>query len=276
VTIQNPDLGIPALPYARRQRIVPVDDEALELDVAQEEEEQHGPRGWLRARSDRENGATDPHRHTLLAVEQLRRDGYAVMPVSLSEAAELRLPAGHPLDGQVYVGDPVRTDTYYLLADFHQRVFEAKFADAVNLLAQLGATRFEVRSEYGWDRKTAADLKLPLQVGPVTGKASLRSKVSRSIMFKAELEPSDPRTPVGVAWLPHERLWQNLVEMRLSKRLTKFDLVVEARDDYQITAEIAKKVAKVNLGVGGSYAALRETKWVISGEFDGGQGRRRR
>jgi hypothetical protein len=95
-------------------------------------------------------------------------------------------------------------------------------------------------------------------------------------MFKAELEPSDARTPVGVAWLPHERLWQNLVDMRMSKRLTQFDLVVDARDDYQITAEMAKKVAKVNLGVGGSYEALRETKWVISGEFDGGQGRRRR
>jgi hypothetical protein len=39
---------------------------------------------------------------------------------------------------------------------------------------------------------------------------------------------------------------------------------------------MAKKVAKEILGVGGSYEALRVTIWVISGEFDGGRGRRRR
>ena len=259
-------------PYNDRQRIVVVEDGALQQAGG------HALR-WRDVRSLTEarqrlhdarhaERLMTPSQKTLRSVRELSHEGIAILPVTPTEAAALALPAGHPLDGQVYVGDPANSARYHLAADFHLRVCEWKFADAVDLLGTLGARRFTVRSEHGWGRKAAGKLTLPVQAIPLTLKGVLRGRATRKVLFQAELVPNDVREPDDIPWFRHEVMWQRLADLRMHSGLRSFELGVENRSDYQVTAELGKRIRKVQLGIGGTYEEFVSTKWVISGEFD--------
>ncbi len=159
-----------------------------------------------------------------------------------TEASELGWAAGHPLDGLVYVrGIPAKPSSYYQLSDFHLRVFEAKFAEAIRLLGYLGATHFVVRSEEGWGRKFAGKMTIPVQAIPVAAKGSFRSRTTRKVLFEAELSPVSAEQPEDLYWLQYEPIWREVVDLRLKRGLRKFDLVVDNRSDHQITAEVGNE-----------------------------------
>ena len=270
-TVQSEsDFGIARLDYNDRQRIVVVEDHVLEADVDDGNEE----RPWsFRDLADRlpfvrsDHVPTTVPNQSLRAAKELTREGVRILPVARSEAAELEWSAGHPLDGLVYVGDPARPQSYYQLSDFHVRVFENKFADALRLLGDLGARGFTVRSEEGWGRKFAGKITFPVQAVPVTGKGGFRSRGSRKVLFSAELTPAGVEEPQDIAWLRYEPIWREIVDLRLKHGLRKFNLVVDNRSDHQITADVGVKIKKASLGIGGDYEAFVETKWVIEGEF---------
>ena len=265
------ELGIARLPYNDRQRIIVVPDDVLEAydggaDSAPGSWSADGIRSRLPALGRRSVPTTVPHQ-SLRAIEALERQGVRILPVARTEASELGWAAGHPLDGLVYVGDPAMPSSYYQLSDFHVRVFEAKFAEAIRLLGYLGATNFVVRSEEGWGRKFAGKMTIPVQAIPVTGKGSFRSSASRKVIFEAELSPVAAEEPRDLYWLQYEPIWREVVDLRLKRGLRRFDLVVDNRSDHQITAEVGTKIKKASLGIGGSYEDFTETKWVIEGQF---------
>jgi hypothetical protein len=81
----------------------------------------------------------------------LRRQ-LGVLMIGRTEARFLRLDQGHPLTNVLYVGHPARRELYYPAAEFHRRVFEHKFVEAVTLLTSLGASRIVVQQEEGETR----------------------------------------------------------------------------------------------------------------------------
>jgi len=266
------ELGIATLDYSDRQRIVVLPDEVLEADADQPTEAERPSLSLhdLRRRLPTGFGSHVPTTvpsQSLRAVEELGRRGIQILPVARSEASELDWPAGHPLPGLVYVGDPACPRSYYQLSDFHPRVFEGKFAEAIRLLGYLGARQFVVRSEEGWGRKFAGKMTIPVQAVPVTGKGTFRSRGHRKILFKAELNPITVEEPRDLYWLRYEPIWREVVDLRLKRGLRTFDLVVDTRSDHQVTAEVATKIGKASLGIGGRYEEFVSTKWVIEGEF---------
>ena len=187
------ELGIARLPYNDRQRIIVVPDDVLEAydggaDSAPGSWSADGIRSRLPALGRRSVPTTVPHQ-SLRAIEALERQGVRILPVARTEASELGWAAGHPLDGLVYVGDPAMPSSYYQLSDFHVRVFEAKFAEAIRLLGYLGATNFVVRSEEGGGGKCAGKMTIPVQASPGTGKGAGRGSATRKVNVEAERRP---------------------------------------------------------------------------------------
>jgi hypothetical protein len=300
VFVETEDDRMPAppavleLPYARRQSIVVVDDEvALAERAAQAEAERRAeqrPPGEA-SRMDwrtllaaaplllipgvgpaaaviRVAGAAIVASDAFRRVERLRGQGVDVLTVGRSETAQLQLPAGHPRDTIVYVGDPVSPQIYYSAADFHRKTFEQKFSEVTRMLMALGATRFTVHYERGWNRAMAAHMDVPVNpVANLAGKVSGRLEQDDSLLFEASLAPNHPELPDDMYWFPHERTWQNVAIGRTKYGLKDFQLRIRYADDFGIDASFAGKVQKAQFNLGGEFVAAQETSWLIKGEF---------
>jgi hypothetical protein len=84
------------------------------------------------------------------------------------------------------------------------------------------------------------------------------------------LNPSgSPRVPDDLVWFPHEPLWQEVVDARLTSGLTSFVLDVRSFDDYGVNASLKALVDKYGLEAGGSFVEHRATLWRLEGTFSG-------
>jgi hypothetical protein len=144
--------------YGTRQRIVVVPDDVLEAEndpgAAGDRDQPRRPWGVLRG---------DPRHPTLKALKEADDDGLRLLPVRQSHVGQLDMPIGHPLPNVVYIGSPAVAERYYPIADFHVRVFEERFGEAMRLLMALGAERLTVRSEHGWKRDISANIEAPIK-----------------------------------------------------------------------------------------------------------------
>ena len=122
---------------------------------------------------------------SLRLIQDLRKESLFVVPLATSEAARLKMPVGHPRPNVLYIGDPVEAPRYYPAADFHRRVFEHKFAEAMRLVMGLGATEVRVRWEKGWRGELVGDLQAPIQKLLGAGKLRASAEKKSSLLFEA-------------------------------------------------------------------------------------------
>ena len=194
-----------------------------------------------------------------------------LLVITNSAAAALRFPPGHPRRKVVYVGHPIDPATYIPMAYFHTFLFEHKVAEALPLMRSLGADSVDVVRMEGWDRSAGITLAAPLpgaeqvQVGAGAG---FERGQGHSVMTRMRLEPQGPpRIPDGLVWLPHEPLWQEVVDARLTSGLKSFVLDVRSFDDYGVNVSLKALVAKSGLEVGGTFVEHRATLWRMEGTF---------
>lgn len=111
---------------------------------------------------------------------ELDRPGRGGSPIQATEASQLAFPPGHPKAKVLYGAHPIDTDVYYPVASFHRMVFEHKFAEAINLLMHLGATKIRVEHVRGWSTEFAASLSARMPSGPtsVKGESTEESKAT--------------------------------------------------------------------------------------------------
>jgi hypothetical protein len=177
----------------------------------------------------------------------------------------LSFPPGHPHDNVLYIGNPVEPATYYLAADFHTRTFEHKTAELQRLLAFLGATRIKTVAEHGWRQTSSGSLKAPLVKVPGTLGAKLRRTVDRNAFSESvrTLNAAEPQVPDGLVWYPHEREWQHTAELRLLQRIKSDNVLLRYSDNYGIDADLAAKIGKLNISVGGKFERQIDTLWRL-------------
>jgi hypothetical protein len=194
-----------------------------------------------------------------------------LLTVTQAEVAALRFPVGHPRRKVVYVGHPVDPTTYVPVAYFHTFLFEHKVAEALRLMRSLGADSVDVVRVEGWNSGAGITLQAPVpgaeqvQVG-ASGGAQQRS--GQSVMTRMRLRPSGrPQVPENLVWLPHEPLWQEVVDARLNSRLSSFVLDVRSYDDYGVNANLQVKVSRAGLEAGGSFVKHQATLWRLEGTF---------
>ncbi len=199
-----------------------------------------------------------------------RTAGVDAVQISKTEARSLTFPPGHPRDGVLYVGHPALANTYYTMAEFHRVVFEHKFAEAIRLLAWLGATRIDVRHVRGWSRDVLGSAGGEAADGGVTAsvEGGLGRKTSASLLFSAKLQGTDdPQVPTDLCWYSHEPIWQVIADARIRFGLTDFQLSVTYQDDYGVNAALKAKVMEAGLSAGGKFDEHVSTEWHLTGTF---------
>jgi hypothetical protein len=190
------------------------------------------------------------------------RDSVAAM-IGRSEARVLRLDQGHPLDNVLYVGHPKKPDLYFAAADFHRRVFEHKFVEAINLLMSLGASRIVVEQDQGYSRDSERMGNLPI--------AFVRNKTEESrsgAAFEAEFPGSGrPVLPEDLSWFEDEETWRMIAKARIASGAEKTSLNVTYTTDYGINRQVAISAARGGLELGGKFKEQRDTVWRLDAEF---------
>jgi hypothetical protein len=194
-----------------------------------------------------------------------------LLAVKTSEAAALRFPVGHPRRKVVYVGHPIDPVMYMPIAQFHTFLFQHKVAEALRLVRSLGANSVDVIRVEGWDLGVGIDLAMPLpgaEQVEVGANAGVKRSQGDSVMISMRLKPSgNASVPNDLVWLPHEPLWQEVVDARLTSGLLSFNVDVRSHDDYGVTANLKAKIAKSGLEAGGSFVEHRATWWRLTGTF---------
>jgi len=214
---------------------------------------------------------------TMAAVEAVRILGersaadWAPLAVTTSEAADLQFPVGHPRRAVVYVGHPIDPMTYIPMAQFHTFLFEHKVAEALRLIRSLGADTVDVVHVQGWDSRVGIKLSAPLP-GAEQVQASAAVGVERgrghSIIGRMRLQPSGPpRIPNNLVWFPHEPLWKEVADARLTSGLRAFVLDIKSFDDYGVNANLQALIARSGLEAGGSFVEHSATWWRLEGTF---------
>jgi hypothetical protein len=207
----------------------------------------------------------------IMAREQMQEAGETLLPISSADAAELHFPVGHPRKNVVYIGHPVDPPTYIPVADFHRFLFEHKAAEALRLIRSLGAVTVEVVRVEGWDQAIGVNLGVGLagvdQIN-IGASASKERGSGLSVLTTMRLKPTQaPSVPADLVWLPHEPLWQEVVQARLESGLDSFILDIRSTDDYGVNANLRALVSKAGLEAGGSFVEHRATIWRLQGTF---------
>lgn len=205
----------------------------------------------------------------LSAWAKARQSGLNVLEVSRTEANELTFPPGHPRDGVLYVGHPAVADVDYTMASFHRVAFEHKFAEATDLLMNLGASELKVEHVRGWSREFSSKLSIPLaETSAASGSAGASAKQSATLLYEATLQGHDqPTLPEYLVWYPHEPTWQSIAKGRLDFGLKQFSLTVNYDDDFGVNAGLRLGAQKVGLELGGAFEDHEATSWRIVGKF---------
>jgi hypothetical protein len=193
----------------------------------------------------------------------LRRQ-LGVLMIGRTEARFLRLDQGHPLTNVLYVGHPARRELYYPAAEFHRRVFEHKFVEAVTLLTSLGASRIVVQQEEGETRDRERS-----SMASGLGFTRTRKEQSRSgAEFEAEFPGSPkPFVPDGLCWYPDEQTWRMIAHTRIVGGAQKTSLKVTYTTDYGIDTRIVKTGRICGVNLGGKFQQQRDTIWRLDAEF---------
>jgi len=277
------------IPYTDRQRVVIVSDELADAERrsrADREVEKMEPLGAGK-RVTREVADESPAavigRHLQRGLEGLQYTGADIVQavedraarwavrrrlgalmIGRTEARVLRLDQGHPLVNVLYVGHPAKRQLYYLAAEFHRRVFEHKFVEAVTLLTSLGASRIAVQQEEGETRDRERS-----SVAAGLGFTRTRREQSRSgAEFEAEFPGSPkPFVPDGLCWYPDEQTWKMIAHTRIVGGAQKTSLKVTYTTDYGIDTRIVGEARMCGVNLGGKFQRQRDTIWRLDAEF---------
>jgi hypothetical protein len=190
-----------------------------------------------------------------------------VLMIGRAEASVLRFDHGHPLTDVLYVGHPARPDLYYPAAEFHRRVFEHKFAEAVTLLTALGASRIALTQVQGQTRETEQNALV--QAGTGLGFTRTRSEGSWSgAMFVAEFPGhGNPVVPDDLVWFPDEHTWQMIAHTRIAGGAEKTSLEVRYLTDYGIDTHMVRAARTAGVNIGGKFHEHHDTIWRLDAEF---------
>jgi hypothetical protein len=193
----------------------------------------------------------------------LRRQLGALM-IGQSDSEILHFDRGHPLKNVLYIGHPAKPDLYFPAAEFHRRVFEHKFIEAVTLLRSLGARRIVVQQQQGHTQGKE-------RTGFIAGLGFTFTRGGRS-QFDASFEAEfpghgKPVIPDALYWYSDEPTWRMISDARIVGGAGKTSLAVTYMTDYGIDTRVVKAAGKCGVNIGGKFQEQQNTIWQLDAEF---------
>jgi hypothetical protein len=183
-------------------------------------------------------------------------EGFCFASAATLRGTSWKFEAGHPQLNLFYVRHPLRPDQYYELEGFHDRVFEDKRQELVNLLKSIGAThvREEAFKRSLQERSVATGRVQEMRArifglggfGAHTGESQVTEhrQVSQLETQEYDLYPTQPpQIPQDLVWYPHEAKWQSIAQDALSGSLKKVTVPLENREDFSINGKRAEQLA---------------------------------
>jgi hypothetical protein len=268
------------LPYSERQLILVSNDEVVSISKKAEQEvlKEKKDVDWYKISQIALASvaftlvggiAIELAKESIKSLAKAREAGLKILNVPKSEVHQLSFPPGHPRDNVLYAGHPAVPNVYYTMADFHRITFEHKFAEAIEILMYLGASKIRVQHIKGWSREIAARIGVSFDnTLSAEMETQKNNKSAHDILFEAVLRGNTkPVLPDKLAWFPFEPTWQSIVNGRIKFGLKNFNLNISYEDDFGINAGLKVLVQKSGLDVGGKFEDHQATIWRISGEF---------
>lgn len=209
-------------------------------------------------------------KEAIKAWSRARAKGINILAVKKSEATKISFPPGHPRDGVLYIGHPAMPNVYYTTAEFHRVTFEHKFAEAIDLLMNLGATKIRVEHITGWSKEFSSKVNTSLDESKnsIDGEIDSSKNSSSALLYEATFDGAmEPRIPDGLVWYPHEATWQIIAKGRKKFGLRNFSLSLTYEDDFGVNAGLKAAILKSGLNLGGKFEDHRSTVWRLTGEF---------
>jgi hypothetical protein len=165
-----------------------------------------------------------------------------------------KFEVGHPQLGIFYVCHPLRSDRYYALEEFHDKVFDDKQAELVYLLQSIGANHIHVEaikdilennSSSTVSNRCLADESFLGISGKDSGQQQIgaRRHASQSGMWDIELQPvKSPYIPKDLVWYYHEPTWQQIAQSAVAGNYKKITLELRYQEDFSINSKRIKQI----------------------------------
>lgn len=185
---------------------------------------------------------------------------------TVKEVEAVKFPTVKPVNGKVYAVNPAALDIYYEAPGFHKAVADHKFAEAINLLQSLGATRIEAINIEDQGKSAGGGVSVT-DFGK--GDVNYQNSHSSKKVFNATYKPKhNPTLPTDLNWYHIEKQWQNIADGRLNRGMESFELELEINSDFGVDADLMAKIDKaLSLGLRAEYKDFKKTYLRIYGEF---------
>ena len=186
---------------------------------------------------------------------------------------EFSFPINHPIDRTVYACSEEQQNLYVPLAGFHRYMYESKLSAFHELCANLGVRRCTVVYSEDDNREagTGASISgIPTAAGPADFDAKGSTSAHRKTEAKVFAEyPAPTRQSIETmnGWIFAEPTWNTMQKLRLERNLMQWRADFNYTDDMGITADVAAKVSRVGLQIGGTFQEIRHRSWVMEVEF---------
>lgn len=182
-------------------------------------------------------------------------------------------PVNHPVDGGVYSCCDAEPSLYVPLRDFHRYMYEAKMSAFQEICANLGVRTCNV--VYAEENGKKLDLNskftdIPTQAGIATLQAQGGAKSNEEekvTIFMEYPRPKNPPMTTVTRWINGEPTWKTMQKLRLERDLQHYRAEFEYSSDMGVNAEVAAKVNKMGLDIGGKFQKIKCRKWIFDIEF---------
>ena len=265
-------------PYDQRQCIVVVPDQVISIEhtalegLKRRADADDRAEAMLRALEESMAPGDQPSHGLEVALRGVMRARAAGLEIELvgagDAAAQISWAPGHPFEGVVYVGHPGVPEIYYAIGEFHQRVFEHKFCEAIDLLMSLGARSVRVERREGFGSAEAGAMNLAFKRRDPESDPNKPPTAQPKHLFEADFPgSSNPQMPSDSVWLDSERSWQTLATARIRHNTEAFSLTVRYENDYGISSAMVAKLEAAGLGTGGRFHEQSDTVWEVEATF---------
>lgn len=194
-------------------------------------------------------------------------DSFKVLSIN-TIPTELQFPTGHPIEKQMYICHPLKSNVYLPIDDYQLELFRDEVKELCLLLQALGAKSISITDSRSNEKSLRQKRDLDIEAGGdiktysanIKGCLDLESeeylKIRNEFVRKQEFTISStiPCVPEGLVWYSHRADWQQMALQRCQGTLVHHhdymsiqkNSLVNENEKKQLEADFKTLVAKGN------------------------------
>lgn len=192
-------------------------------------------------------------------------DSFKVLSIN-TIPTELQFPTGHPIEKQMYICHPLKSNVYLPIDDYQLELLKDEKNELCVLLQALGAKRISITDSRSNEKSLRQKRNLDIEAGGdiktysanVKGRLDLESeeylKIRNEFVRKQEFTISStiPCVPEGLVWYSHRADWQQMALQRCQGTLVHHhdylsiqkNSLVNENEKKQLEADFKTLIAK--------------------------------